>query len=64
MIGHNVRYLRQKRGWTLAQLGEKTGFTRQYICDIEHGRRTPWEPTIEKLARALRTTPQYIRYGK
>jgi|GEM_PF-2162272 len=38
---HNFRESRQLRGLTLATVGKDVGSSKQMICDIEHGRRSP-----------------------
>ena len=37
----NFRAIRQLRGLTLAIVGKDVGSSKQMICDIEHGRRSP-----------------------
>lgn len=60
-IGNKIKMLRKRRNMTQEELGERIGVTKATINKYETGvvvnlRR----PTIEKLARALDTTPAYL----
>ena len=39
------------------QLAERSGFSQQYISDLERGRRNPTVVSLFELAQALGTTP-------
>jgi XRE family transcriptional regulator, regulator of sulfur utilization len=36
-LGHQVRFLRNGKGWSLSQLEEKSGISKAYISDVENG---------------------------
>lgn len=57
LVGRNVRRIRLARGLTQEQLSEASGFTQQYISDLERGRRNPTVVTLFELAQALGSTP-------
>jgi transcriptional regulator with XRE-family HTH domain len=57
LVGRNVRALRQARGMTQEQLAEESGFSQQYISDLERGRRNPTIVSLYELAQALNSTP-------
>lgn len=57
VVGGNVRAVRQARGMTQEQLAEKSGFSQQYISDLERGRRNPTIVSLYELAQALKSTP-------
>ena len=57
LVGRNVRAVRQARGMTQEQLAEASGFSQQYISDLERGRRNPTIVSLYELAVALRSTP-------
>lgn len=57
LVGRNVRAVRQARGMTQEQLAEKSGFSQQYISDLERGRRNPTVVSLYELAEALGSTP-------
>jgi transcriptional regulator with XRE-family HTH domain len=56
LVGENVKRLRIKRGLTQEQLAEKSGFTQQYLSDLEKGKRNPTIVSIYELALALDAT--------
>jgi Predicted transcriptional regulators len=57
LVGRNVREVRQTRGMTQEQLAERSGFSQQYISDLERGRRNPTIVSLYELAQALKSTP-------
>ncbi len=57
LVGRNVRAVRQARGMTQEQLAEASGFSQQYISDLERGRRNPTIVSLYELAQALKSTP-------
>ena len=52
-FGRRVRDLRQRRGWTQEELGEKAGKHWTYIGGIERGTRNPTIVVAEAIAIAL-----------
>lgn len=57
LVGRNVRRIRGERGMTQEQFAERSGFSQQYISDLERGRRNPTIVSLYELAMALETTP-------
>lgn len=57
IVGRNVRGVRAGLGLTQEQLAERSGFSQQYISDLERGRRNPTVVTLYELAEALQCTP-------
>jgi transcriptional regulator with XRE-family HTH domain len=57
LVGRNVRRLRLARGLTQEQMSVVSGFTQQYISDLERGVRNPTVVTLYELAQALNATP-------
>lgn len=53
-LGKTVAALRRERGWTQADLAERSKLTRGYIARVEIGRHDPSFTTLVALARALR----------
>lgn len=53
LVGRNVRRLRGKLGLTQEQFAEKSGFSQQYISDLERGLRNPTVVTLFELSQAL-----------
>jgi transcriptional regulator with XRE-family HTH domain len=52
-LGRRIAYLRVQRGWTQEQLGFESGISRNYISDLESGRRNPTLSLLGKLALAF-----------
>lgn len=57
LVGANVRRIRLDRGLTQEELSERSGFTQQYISDLERGLRNPTVVTLFELAQALGAAP-------
>ena len=57
LVGRNVRTARVERGMTQERLAEVSGFSQQYISDLERGRRNPTIVSLYELAQALSATP-------
>jgi transcriptional regulator with XRE-family HTH domain len=53
LVGRNVRRVRVAKGLTQEQLAERSGFSQQYLSDLERGRRNPTVVTLFELAQAL-----------
>ena len=53
LVGRNVRRLRVARQLTQEQFAERSGFSQQYISDLERGRRNPTIVSLYELAQAL-----------
>lgn len=57
LLGRNVRAKRTEAELTQEQLSERSGFSQQYISDMERGLRNPTIVSLYELAQALNTTP-------
>lgn len=57
LVGRNVRRVRTERGLTQEQFAERSGFSQQYISDLERGRRNPTIVSLYELAVALEVSP-------
>lgn len=53
LVGANVRRARTAQGLTQEELAVRSGFSQQYISELENGRRNPTIVTIYELAQAL-----------
>jgi transcriptional regulator with XRE-family HTH domain len=60
LVGRNVRAARADSGMTQEKLAEISGFSQQYISDLERGRRNPTIVSLYELARALGTSPIHL----
>src|SRR5579862_5484562 len=52
-IGARIRQLREQRGFTQADVEQKTGLMRCYISRVENGFKVPSLDTLEKFAAAF-----------
>lgn len=57
LVGRNVKRIRIARGLTQEELAERSGFSQQYLSDLERGRRNPTIVSLWELAQALGATP-------
>lgn len=53
LVGRNFGKIRRQRRFTQERFAEVSGFTQQYISDLERGRRNPTVVTLFELAHAL-----------
>ena len=53
LVGRNTRRIRLARGLTQEEFAELSGFSQQYLSDLERGRRNPTVVTLFELASAL-----------
>lgn len=56
-VGQNVRRARLALGLTQEQLAEQSGFSQQYLSDLERGRRNPTIVSLWELSQVLKVTP-------
>jgi|SRR5690348_4295670 len=52
-LGRAVRELRERRGWSQAQLANASGMTQSAVARFEVGGTVPTLPVLERLAAAL-----------
>lgn len=53
MVGEKIRERRLSKGWTAAQLGDKSGYTEGYILYVERGDRMPSLKALIDIADAF-----------
>lgn len=53
LVGRNFARLRKQKRFTQEKFAEESGFTQQYISDLERGRRNPTVVTLFELASTL-----------
>jgi transcriptional regulator with XRE-family HTH domain len=59
-IGHNVRRLREEKGWNQTELGYNAATSPSIISLIENGKRNPSTVTLAKIASALGVEPEAL----
>ena len=52
-LGRAIRDLRERRGWSQAQLAKASGMTQSAVARFEAGGTVPTLPVLERLAAAL-----------
>jgi transcriptional regulator with XRE-family HTH domain len=53
LVGRNTKKIRLAKRLTQEELAERSGFSQQYISDLERGRRNPTVVSLYELAQAL-----------
>ena len=53
LVGRNFARLRRAKGLTQEQIEERSGFSQQYVSDLEQGKRNQTIVTLYELAEAL-----------
>ena len=57
LVGRNIERLRRAHGITQEQLAERSGFSQQYVSELENGPRNPTVVTLYEIALALKSKP-------
>lgn len=52
-LGKRIEYLRKEKGWSQLTLAIEANINRNYLSDLERGRRNPTIKVLEKIASAL-----------
>lgn len=52
-LGMRIRFLRQNRKWSQEDLALNANVSKNYICDLENGRRNPSLDILERIAVGL-----------
>jgi len=56
LVGRNFARLRREKGLTQEDVEARSGFSQQYLSDLERGRRNPTVITLYELAQALKVS--------
>jgi transcriptional regulator with XRE-family HTH domain len=59
-IGQRIRRARQRKGWTQAELGLRSGLRESMICKYELGHHTPSPKHLSRIADALGVSVDYL----
>ncbi len=52
-LGMRIAYLRGQKSWSQLDLALESNINKNYLCDLEKGRRNPSLLILERLAKAL-----------
>ena len=55
-LGMRIRYLRSLRKWSQEDLALEANVNKNYICDLENGRRNPSLEILERISDAFGIT--------
>lgn len=62
-FGMRLKYLREKKGWSQERLSLESDVNKNYISDLENGRRNPTLEVMDRLAIALGITLSELTKG-
>lgn len=52
-LGMRIRYLRKNKKWSIEDLALEAGINKNYLSDLERGKRNPTLNILEKIALSL-----------
>ena len=52
-LGMRIKFLRKERGWSQEDLALEANVNKNYICDLENGRRNPSLDILERMSNAF-----------
>lgn len=62
-LGERIRAMRKEQKLTLRGFGLMVGLSKDYLVDLEHGRKSPSLDTIVKIAGGFNITPSELLRG-
>ena len=62
-LGMRVKFLRKQKRWSQEDLALEANINKNYICDLENGRRNPSLDILERLSDAFGITLQELFKG-
>lgn len=63
VLGKRIEHLRKQKGWSQLELSLESEVNKNYICDLEKGRRNPSLEILERIAVALNITLEELFKG-
>lgn len=63
-LGRRVRRLREQRGFSQAELAQRSEISTQYLGEIERGRRDPSLSVAARLSSALDSSLDFLALGE
>ena len=52
-LGMRIKFLRKEKGWSQEDLALEANVNKNYICDLENGRRNPSLDILERMSNAF-----------
>ncbi len=62
-LGMRIKFLRKEKGWSQEDLALEANVNRNYICDLENGRRNPSLDILERISNALNISLEVLFKG-
>ncbi len=63
ILGKRVRFLRKQKGLSILDLATEANINRNYLCDLEKGRRNPTVLILNQICGALNIPLSYLFEG-
>lgn len=62
-IGDRIKMVRQEVHYTQEDFADTLGLSRNYVCQVENGRKTPTDKTISRISRTFRVNQNWLERG-
>lgn len=62
-LGMRITYLRKQKGWTQEELAFQANIHKNYLCDLENGKRNPTLMILSSIADALEIDLAFLFKG-
>lgn len=62
-LGMRITYLRKQKGWTQEELAFQANIHKNYLCDLENGKRNPTLMILSLIADALEIDLAFLFKG-
>ncbi len=63
ILGKRIRFLRKQQGLSILELSVLADINRNYLCDLEKGRRNPTVLILNKICGALNISLSFLFEG-
>ena len=62
-LGLKIRELRKKKKWSILELSLRANVNRNYLGDLENGRRNPTLEILARIAKAFNMSISELTFG-
>jgi transcriptional regulator with XRE-family HTH domain len=62
-LGHRIRTLRKRQGWTQVEMAERLGLDRSFLADVERGKRNISVRNLYIVARGFKKSLSQLLSG-
>lgn len=62
-LGMRIAYLRKQKKWSQEELAFNADINKNYLCDIENGRRNPTLDILSRIANGLGISLEFLFKG-